>query len=96
MNEILLAILQTLVLIFFVFLPYVVLILIMATEIGDTPWKILKSFLLLFLPWIIILVGIVVGVENFHINILDLPTLWYYMIPVAWFTSGVIFFGAME
>jgi len=96
MNEILLAILQTLVIIFFVFLPYIILIPIMAIEIGDMPWKILKSFLLLFLPWIIILVGIISGVDNFNINILDLPAIWYYLIPATWFTSGVVFFSALD
>lgn len=67
----------------------------MATEIGDTLRKILKSFLLLFLPWIVILIGIFVGVENFNINILDLPAVWYYIISITWFGTGVALFGAI-
>jgi hypothetical protein len=94
--EIALIILQALTIFFFIMIPYLILIIVMSFEIRDSLWKILKSFLLLILPWIVILIGIVVGVENFNINILDLQAVWYYAIPITWFGSGLIFFMALK
>ena len=92
----LLSIGQTLLIIFITLLPFILLIILSGFEMKDTLWLISKSFLCIFLPLILIIIGIIVGVENFNVNILDLSAVWYYVISIAWFGMGFIFFGAIE
>jgi hypothetical protein len=46
----------------------------------------LQGFLLLILPWIVLLLGMVFHVEN----------VWYYLLSITWFGSGVVFFNALN
>ena len=46
----------------------------------------LQMFLLLILPWIVILLGMIFSVEN----------IWYYLLSITWFGSGIVFFGALN
>ena len=47
---------------------------------------ILQTFLLIILPWIVIIIGIIVNIEN----------VWYYLLAVTWFCSGVIFLSVLN
>jgi len=46
----------------------------------------LQMFLLLILPWIVLLLGMIFTVEN----------IWYYLLSITWFGSGIVFFGALN
>ncbi len=44
------------------------------------------AFLLLILPWIVIIIGMIVSVES----------VWYYALSITWFGTGLIFFSALN
>ena len=54
---------------------------------------ILSMFFLLILPWIFIVLGIAVNIENI---IGSGWTAWYFLLSITWFGSGVVFFGALN
>jgi len=95
-NPILLDIARGLIIIFFTILPFLVLMLLESFEIKPLITKFFKIFICIFLPSILILIGIIVGVENFKISILELTASWYYIIAITWFGIGIIFYSTME
>jgi len=94
--EIGIVLLQTLLILVLTLFPYLLLVLLSALGLQDTPWKIFKTFLLLVLPWLIILIGVFVGVDKFGFSVLGLSQMWYYLIPITWFGSGLIFYQAFD
>jgi hypothetical protein len=48
--------------------------------------KTLQAFILIILPLIVFVLGIVFVVEN----------VWYYVLSITWFGSGIIFFNAIN
>jgi hypothetical protein len=93
--EALTVIAQFLIILVLLMLPYILLAIGMIFGLQDFPWKMLKAFALIFLPGIVLIIGVIVGLENFDVNILNLPGMWFYIIPVTWFGSGIVFFGAL-
>jgi hypothetical protein len=96
MNELLLAILQGLTIVFFMILPFLVLLLVASLDLGSKIFEIFKLLLCFIIPAVVILIGVIVGVENFGVNIFDLAVSWYYIISISWFGFGVIFYGALK
>ena len=58
----------------------------MEIELSESTKKIIKAFLLLILPLLIILLGVIFNIFN----------AWLYILASTWFASGVIFFGALS
>ena len=96
MDETLKTILQWLIIIFFTILPFLVLVLIISFEINPIISKYLKIFICFALPAILILTGIIVGINNYNINILDISASWYYIISIVWLSIGIIFYSTIE
>lgn len=96
MDESILKFLQVLTIFFLTILPILCLILLMSLDIKPLISKTVTIFLLLVLPALLILSGVVFGVENFDINIFELTGSWYFIISVVWFAQGIIFYSAIE
>ncbi|MEM0466877.1 MAG: hypothetical protein QXX20_04695 [Candidatus Thermoplasmatota archaeon] len=47
--------------------------------------QLVAAFLLLLLPWIVILLLMILNIEN----------IWAYLLSISWFGSGVIFFQSL-
>jgi hypothetical protein len=58
----------------------------MEIELSESIKKIISAFLLLFLPLLVILLGVIFNYFN----------AWFYILAITWFGSGVIFFGALN
>ena len=89
------SILQGIIIFVLIILPLLILILLTGLELREPITKFYQLFLCIFFPLIVILIGVVVGVDNFGINVLDIPPMWYYVISVTWFGLGIIFYGAI-
>lgn len=48
--------------------------------------KFLLAFLLTILPWIVIIIGLILPIEN----------AWYYILSITWFVSGLMFYYALR
>ncbi|MFO7677768.1 MAG: hypothetical protein R6V50_05240 [Thermoplasmatota archaeon] len=53
----------------------------MDINLTDNYKTLLQLFLLLISPWILILAGIILGIEN----------AWFFLLAISWFGCGVIF-----
>jgi len=65
----------------------------MELEMNINVKEILLAVFLLLLPWVVILIGIAIPIQNV------LPeggASWYYVIAISWFGLGVIFFQALR
>jgi len=58
----------------------------MELNLTEQTKMILQTFLLIVLPWIVIIIGLIFNVEN----------VWYYLLSVTWFCSGVIFLSVLN
>jgi len=58
----------------------------MEMYLSETTRKFVVALLLLILPWVALLAGLAVGLQN----------AWYYLLCILWFGCGIIFFGALE
>jgi hypothetical protein len=58
----------------------------MELNLTETTRQIISAFLLIILPWIVIGLGVVFGVEYFL----------YYLLAILWFGMGFIFYGALN
>jgi len=96
MNELLLAILQGLAIVFFMILPFLILLLVTSLDLGSKIFEVLKVIICFVIPIITILAGVIVGVENFGVNIFELSISWYYIISISWLGLGVVFYGALK
>jgi hypothetical protein len=57
----------------------------MDIDLSERTQGFLKAFLLMILPLIALLLGMVLVIEN----------IWYYLLAITWFGSGMIFYGAL-
>jgi hypothetical protein len=55
-------------------------------ELRESLNKVLQAFILFILPLLLLVVGLVLVIEN----------VWYYVIFITWFGSGVVFFNAIN
>ncbi|UCF12653.1 MAG: hypothetical protein JSW06_11595 [Thermoplasmatales archaeon] len=58
----------------------------MEINLTDQVKGLLQAFLLLILPLIAIILGMIFTIEN----------IWYFLLAITWFGSGVIFFSALN
>jgi len=58
----------------------------MELNLTETTRQIISAFLMIILPWIVIGLGVVFGVEYFL----------YYLLAILWFGMGFIFYGALN
>ncbi|MCK4415634.1 MAG: hypothetical protein KAU84_00630 [Thermoplasmatales archaeon] len=58
----------------------------MEINLTDQVKGVLQAFLLLILPLIVIVLGIIFAIEN----------IWYFLLAITWFGSGLIFFSALN
>ena len=58
----------------------------MEINLTDQVKGLLQAFLLLILPLIVLVLGIIFTIEN----------VWYFLLAITWFGSGVIFFSALN
>ena len=58
----------------------------MEINLTDTVKEILMAFFLLILPWLVILLGLFLGIEN----------AMYFILCITWFGTGIVFFGALK
>ncbi|MCK4332676.1 MAG: hypothetical protein KAV40_03765 [Thermoplasmatales archaeon] len=58
----------------------------MEINLTDQVKGVLQAFLLLILPLIVIVLGIIFTIEN----------VWYFLLAITWFGSGLIFFSALN
>jgi hypothetical protein len=57
----------------------------MEINLSQNVRELILAFLMLILPWIVIIVGVLVTIEN----------AWYFVLAITWFGSGLIFFMAL-
>jgi len=58
----------------------------MEINLTDQVKGVLQAFSLLILPLIVIVLGIIFAIEN----------IWYFLLAITWFGSGLIFFSALN
>jgi hypothetical protein len=58
----------------------------MELNLTESAKELLQAFFLLILPWIVIIIGVIVPIES----------VWYYLLSITWFGSGVIFFATLR
>jgi hypothetical protein len=58
----------------------------MEINLTDQVKGLLQAFLLLILPLIAIVLGMIFTIEN----------IWYFLLAITWFASGLIFFSALN
>jgi len=58
----------------------------MDITISERIKELLLLLILLILPWVMIIIGIFIPIEN----------AWYFLIAITWFGSGVVFFSAVH
>ena len=94
--EILVEAVKWLIILFFVILPFLALVFVTSFDINSTILKYFKLFVCIILPLLVILIGVIVGVNNFNVNILEITATWYYVIPITWFGYGIIFYSVLR
>jgi hypothetical protein len=58
----------------------------MELDLSDRMKGILQILLLLVLPWVAILSGMALSVQN----------VWYFVLAITWFGCGVVFYSALH
>jgi hypothetical protein len=58
----------------------------MDMNLSENIRKTISFFLLIILPWVIIGLGLVLNVAS----------VWYYLLSILWFGMGFIFYGALN
>jgi len=58
----------------------------MDINLTDQVKQLLQALLLLILPLIAIVIGIIMNIEN----------IWYFILTITWFASGMIFYIALN
>ena len=58
----------------------------MEIYLTDQVKGIIQAFLLMILPLIVIVLGIIFSIES----------MWYFLLAITWFASGLIFFSALN
>jgi len=58
----------------------------MEINLTDQVKGVLQAFLLFILPLIVVVLGVIFTIEN----------IWYFLLAITWFGSGLIFFMALN
>lgn len=58
----------------------------MDTNILEDKSKLIQATLLMILPFLLILLGLGINIQN----------AWYFVLAITWFGSGIIFFGLLN
>ena len=58
----------------------------MELNLSERVGSLLQALFLLILPWIVLLIGLAVSLDN----------VWYYLLCVTWFGCGLVFFGTLN
>jgi len=58
----------------------------MELNLSEKVSSLLQAIFLLILPWIVLIIGLVVSIEN----------VWFYLLCVTWFGCGLIFFETLN
>jgi hypothetical protein len=92
----LIAIARALLLLLLMIAPTLTLLLLLSFDIKPKIYAIIKFFLCILFPLIVVLLGVVVDVTTLGFDILNLSTSWYFIVPFVWFGLGIIFYVATE
>jgi hypothetical protein len=92
----LVAIARGLLLLGLIIAPTFFMFLLLGFDIKPKIYKIIRLFLCIFLPLIVILFGVIFDITNLGFDILELSVSWYFVIPLVWFGLGIIFYVATE
>jgi len=58
----------------------------MELNISEKVGSFLQALFLLILPWVVLLIGLAVNLDN----------VWYYLLCITWFGCGLVFFGTLN
>jgi hypothetical protein len=58
----------------------------MEINLSEKVGSLLQALLLLILPWVILLIGLAVSLDN----------VWFYLLCITWFGCGLVFFGTLN
>jgi len=58
----------------------------MELNLSERIGSLLQALFLLILPWVVLLIGLAVSLDN----------VWYYLLCVTWFGCGLVFFGTLN
>jgi hypothetical protein len=58
----------------------------MELNLSERVGSLLQALFLLILPWVVLLIGLAVSLDN----------VWYYLLCVTWFGCGLVFFGTLN
>jgi hypothetical protein len=58
----------------------------MELNVSEKVGSLLQALFLLILPWVVLLIGLTVSLDN----------VWFYLLCITWFGCGLVFFGALN
>jgi len=58
----------------------------MELNLSENVRSLLLAFLVLILPWIVLIIGLVYKVDN----------VWFYLLSITWFGCGMVFYGTLN
>jgi hypothetical protein len=58
----------------------------MELNLSERAGSLLQALFLLILPWVVLIIGFAVSLDN----------VWFYLLSITWFGCGLIFFGALN
>jgi hypothetical protein len=58
----------------------------MELNISERVGSLLQALILLILPWVVLLIGLVVSLEN----------VWFYLLCITWFGCGLLIFETLN
>lgn len=58
----------------------------MELNISEKVGSLLQALFLLILPWVVLLIGLAVALDN----------VWFYLLCITWFGCGLVFFGTLN
>ncbi|MBE3121562.1 MAG: hypothetical protein IMZ43_03855 [Thermoplasmata archaeon] len=58
----------------------------MELNLSERVGSLLQALFLLILPWVVLLIGLAVSLDN----------VWYYLLCITWFGCGLVFFGTLN
>jgi len=58
----------------------------MELNLSERVGSLLQALFLLILPWIVLLIGLAVSLDN----------VWFYLLCITWFGCGLVFFGTLN
>jgi hypothetical protein len=58
----------------------------MELNVSEKVGSFLQALFLLILPWVVLLIGLAVNLDN----------VWFYLLCITWFGCGLVFFGTLN